>query len=153
MVDDALQHVLCGAPKQDGWVGLLGGLRVAAHRWEIEELAMKLGGILGPERFHDFERLARLRPAARKIAAKYLYFLLRPPCADAKNKAATAMVIEGSDLLGQMQRIALRHERDASGQPQRGCCRGRARKGNVRLGEVRIGPGDSAARGRERTGA
>src|SRR5215467_6693833 len=153
MIDDALQHVLCGAAKQDGWMRLLGGLGIGTHRWEIEEFPMKLRGILGPERFHYLERLPRLRPAPRKIAAKYFHFLPQPPCADAKNEAAAAMVIEGSDLFGQMQWVALRYERDAGGQPQRGCYRRGARKGNIRLGKVRVSPGDSAARGRERTGA
>src|SRR5215467_5934672 len=153
MVDDALEYVLCGAAKQNRRMRLLGGLGIGTHRREIEEFAVKLRGILGPERLQYLERLPRLGPAARKIAAKYLHFLLQPPCADAKNEAAAAMVIEGSNLLGQMQRVALRHERDAGGQPQRGCYRRGARKGNVRLGKVRVGPGDSAARGRERTGA
>src|SRR5215470_14885366 len=120
MVDDALEYVLCGAAKQNRRMRLLGGLRIGAHRREIEEFAVKLRGIHGPERLHYLERLPRLRPAARKITAKYLHFLLQPPCADAKNEAAAAMVIEGGDLLGQMQRVALRHERDAGCQPQRG---------------------------------
>src|SRR6516165_4705637 len=123
MLDNALQHVSRGAAKQDGRMRLLGGLRIGAHRREIEEFAMKLRGVLGPERFHYLERLPRLRPAARKIATKYLHFLLQPPCADAKNEAAAATVIEGSNLLGQMHGIALRHERDAGGQPQLGCYR------------------------------
>src|SRR5215831_5587555 len=101
MVDDALEYVLCGAAKQNRRMRLLGGLGIGTHRREIEEFAVKLRGILGPERLQYLERLPRLGPAARKIAAKYLHFLLQPPCADAKNEAAAAMVIEGSNLLGQ----------------------------------------------------
>src|SRR5262249_23446084 len=106
MVDDALEHVLCGAAKQDGRMRLLDRLGIGAHGREIEEFAMKLRRIVGPERLHYLERLARLRPAARKIAAEDLDFLLQPPCADAKNEASAAVVIEGRDLLGQMQGIA-----------------------------------------------
>src|SRR5262249_51491815 len=118
MVDHALEHVLCGAAQQNGRMRLLGGLGIGAYGREIEEFAMKLRGILGPERLHCLERLPRLRPATRKITTEYLDFFLQPSCADAKNETASTVVVQGGDLFGQMQRIALRHERDSGCQPQ-----------------------------------
>src|SRR5262245_28438491 len=130
---------------------LLRGLWIRAHRREIEEFTMKLGCVLGPERLHHVKRFPRLRPSAREIAAKYLDFFFQPPRAYAKDEAASAMVIQGGNLLGQKQRITLGHQSDSGCQLQ---CRRhprRAREGDVGFREMRISPGDRAARGWERT--
>ena len=128
----------------------LRGLRIRAHGREIEEFAMKLGCVLGPERLHHVERFPCLRPPAREIAAKYLDFLFQPPRADAKDEAASAMVIQGGDLLGQEQWITLRHQSDSGCQLQRRRHPRRTCQGDVGVREMRIGPGDGAARGWER---
>src|SRR5262245_12984742 len=99
VVDDAFEHVLCRPPEHDRRMRFLRGLWIRAHRWEIEEFAMKLGRVLGPERLHCLERFPCLGPPPREIAAKYLDFLFEPARADTKDEAASTMVIEGSDLL------------------------------------------------------
>src|SRR6185437_1207411 len=138
------------ASEHDGRTRLLRGLRIRAYGREIEEFTMKLGCVLGPERLHHVEGFPCLRPPAREIAAKHLDFLFEPPRADAKDEAATAMVVQGGDLLGQKQRIALRHQSNAGCQLQRRRHPRRTRQSDVGVSEMRISPRDGAARGWER---
>src|SRR5215510_1320964 len=132
---------------------LLRGLWIRAHRREIEEFAMKLRCVLGPECLHHVKRFPRLRPPAREIAAKYLDFFFKPPRAYAKDEAASAMEIQGGNLLGQKQRITLGYQRDSGCQLQGRRYPRRTREGNIGLREMRISPGDCAARGWEGTRA
>ena len=96
---------------------LLHRLRPLPARLEAHELAAELGHLLRPERLHRQHHLAHAGAAALGVDAVALHLLLVPAVADAEHHAAAGEPVERGDLLGQRDRIVLRHQRDAGAEP------------------------------------
>ena len=120
------------------------GLGVAAHGREVVVFAVKLRLVLRPKLFEGKHGLARLRPAVVEVAAEELSLFAVPARADAEQKAAAAVHIQGGDGLGEDERVALGDERDARAELEGGGNAGRAGEGDVGVGEVGVGIGDDA---------
>ena len=64
-------------------------------------------------------RLARTRRPTFRLHSEGLEFLLEPADPHPENKPPSRQHIQGGDLFGGHQRVALRHEANARAEPQR----------------------------------
>lgn len=90
----------------------------------------------GPQRAHGFDVLVVPGPAARPGHAQRFELFLEPANPQAEFHPASGNAIERGQFLGQYQRIALRHDKDAGTEPQ---CRRRRR--SERQPDERVGNG------------
>ena len=130
------EDVLGVAADQDRRVGLLDGLGVAAQQGEVVELAVELGALLRPQLLQHEAGFEGLRPRPADVAAHDGGLFLVPAGADAEDEAPAAVAVEGGDLLGEEQRVALGHEQDARPDSDVGGRRRRQGHGNDRVHEA-----------------
>ena len=132
---------------------LLRRLGVHIHRGKVVIAPVKLGFILRPQLFERAHGFLGLRPAVVKVAAHHRSLLAVPAGADAEYKAPVAVPVKDGNLLGQNQRVALRHQSNAGAKPDfAGNRRGHCQR-NVRFGKVPVSPGNFAPGGRKGAGA
>ena len=98
----------------------LRGLGLAADLGEIDVPTVEFGGVLGPQFLHGQHVFPSLSPTMVEVRAHYFAFLAEPAGADAEDEPASRIVVQGGDLLGQVQGIVLGDQADASAQFQ-GC--------------------------------
>ena len=130
------QDTLGVAADQDGRVGLLDGLGVAAQDGEVVELAVELGALFRPKLLHHEAGFKGLRPRPADVAAHDGGLFLVPAGADAVDEAAAAVTVEGGDLLGEEQGVALGHEQDTGAKLDMGGRRRRQGHGHDRVHEA-----------------
>ena len=92
---------------------LLLRLGVEPDRIEIDELAVELGLLLGPQRLHRQHALAQQLEARLIARAVILHLLDIPAAAHGKDEAAARELVEARHRFGGDDGIALRDERDA----------------------------------------
>ena len=108
------------------------------HRWKIDDPAVILGGIFGPDLFHRLDLLAHLRGAGLVDGAVVFHLFGIPAAADAEQEAAVRYLVERCDELRGLDRIPLDHQANSSAQPQPGRdCRGGAQR-DERIHHVEI---------------
>ena len=122
------------------------GPRERVHRREVVVVAVILALDFSPKRLHGKHRLLGLRPAVGEVAAHYLGLLFVPARSDAEQEPAARVHIQSRDLLGQQQRIALRHQTDARSQLHSTCNRGCPAERDERINDVRVHLWDDAVR-------
>src|SRR6267143_5964041 len=93
-------------------MGLLRRLGVGLDRRELVVLAVELGRRLGPQLFHDEDRLTRLGPAMLEVATHDGGLFTVPTGADTEQESPAAEQIEGGDRLGERQGVVLGYQRD-----------------------------------------
>src|SRR5262249_10068804 len=103
----ALGGGLQPAADDDRWMGLLEGLGPHLHLVELHELAVMLGLLIGPDRLHRLDALARQLVAALERRAMVLDLVLVPAIANAEQEAALAQLVDGRDLLGSDDGVTL----------------------------------------------
>ena len=82
---------------------------------EVRPFEMHL--VLGPEALDDGERLLEPARALRGVKAKGLELLLLVPQADAEDELAACDLVEGGDLLRDVDRVLERQQDDACAEP------------------------------------
>src|SRR5438445_4863286 len=122
---DAVERGRPVAANDDGRVRLLQRLRIGPDLVEADKLAVKLGLALGPDLLHGEHALAEQSPARLPLRAVVLHLLGVPAAADAEEEATARQPVEGGDLLGRGDRVALDDEADAGAELQAPGRRGR----------------------------
>ena len=82
-------------------MGFLGGFGVGLDGREVEESAVILGFIFGPEFLHDLDSFTGLGPAVVEVAAHQLGFFSEPTGADSEDEPAAANPVQDGNLFGQ----------------------------------------------------
>jgi len=103
----------------DRRMGLAGGLGIALHWREFDELAVETGLWPGPQFLHRADILARDRPSPLEIDTHDLAFVTQPSGADAKNKASARVMIESGDFFGENNRITFWNQANPGAQADR----------------------------------
>ena len=125
----ATRHVGRGAADQDGRVRLLHRLGRRVDGREVDMPAVELAGFVSPQLFHGGDGFAGVADTLGEFDAEQLGFLPEPAGADAEEETSVAEIVEGGDLLGQQDGVALRHQADARAQlERRGYRRGPAQR-------------------------
>jgi hypothetical protein len=88
-------------------------LRPGHHRVEIHELAMILSLRLGPDFLHRLDTLARQLVTACENGAVVGHLVFIPAVADTEQEAAARDLVDRSDLLGGLDRVALSDQANA----------------------------------------
>src|SRR5579864_2647488 len=113
---------------------------------KIEVLAVEAGYILAPQGTHRGDRLVGARAALMEVQAERVELLLEPAAADAQDDAAARKHVERGDLLGDVERMALRENQDAGGEPDAAGDRGGVGERQQRVGNRDVlSAGDLAA--------
>src|SRR5204862_5495789 len=89
------------------------GLGIGPDLVEAHELAVELRLLLRPDGLHGQHPLAQDLPARLEWGAMVLHLLGVPAAADAEQEAAAREAVEGGDLFGRRDRIALDDQADA----------------------------------------
>src|SRR5262245_11459017 len=100
---------------------LLNGLGERPDRVEVDELAVKLGFVLGPDLFHGERSLPEHTPTPLVIGSVILHLFGVPSAADAKDSSPVRKPVQRSDFLGGNDRVTLDHKADTRGQTE-SCC-------------------------------
>ena len=110
---------------------------------EVDELAVELRLVVGPDRLHRQDALAQQCPTGRGVSAMVAHLLGQPAGTDPQLHPAAGQQIQGGDLLGQVDRVPLHHEghRGAQPQPARDPRHGGERDDGVQRTEDEIGVG------------
>jgi hypothetical protein len=98
---------------------LLDRLRPGHHRVELQELAVILGLRFRPDHLHGLDAFARQLVAARESGAVVGHLILVPAIADAEQETAARDLVDRSDLLGRLDRVALSNQANAGPEQQR----------------------------------
>src|SRR5262245_48277962 len=101
---------------------------------EIDELAVKLGLLLRPERLHCQDAFSQELETAFIADAVILHLFDVPAAADGENEPAAGKLVEARDRLGGDDRIALGQQCDAGTQLERAGRRRRKRQCHERIG-------------------
>ena len=112
----SFEHILGRATQNNGRMRLLGRLGKALDRGKVIIPAVIFGLVRSPQLFHGQDRIPGLGPAVRKVSAHDLTLFFLPAGANAKQETSARIVIQRGDLLGQQQRVALRHEANPGAQ-------------------------------------
>ena len=105
----------------------LGGAGSGVGVGEPRELAVGRGRALGPERPQRGDVVVEALAPLGEGDAEGVELLLEPPDADAELDPAAGEPVEGGDLLGDHDRVALREDQDAGAESDRATC-GRPRR-------------------------
>ena len=127
-------------------MGTLDGLGYRLYRREVVVGPVVLGLVLRPELLHGLDGLPGLGPPMVEVAAHDLRFLSEPAGADPEDEAAVGVPVQGGDLLGQQQRVALGHQADAGAQLDRCRYRRRPGQGHERVDDAPVLFRDDAVR-------
>ena len=100
-------------------MGLLRRLGKRPHRWKVVECPVIFRFFFGPKLFHRQVRFSGLAPPVRKVPAHDLRLLLQPAGANAEENPAVGKIVQGGNLFGEQQGIALRDQTDARPQLER----------------------------------
>src|SRR5207237_3951082 len=92
---------------------VLNRLRPSHHRREIDDVAVIFRLRLGPDLAHRLDLLAHLLEPSRVDRAVILHLVLVPAAADTEQETAARHLVQGSDSLRQLDRVALNREADA----------------------------------------
>ena len=104
---------------------------IRPDQWKIKVTAVVFRLFLRPQRLHDLDRFPRLRPTMWEVSSHQLGFLPQPARANAEQETAATVEIEGRDLFSQEERIAFRHQRNASAELDRRRHCGGSRQGDI----------------------
>ena len=134
-------------------------MRSLDRSWErvygrkVVVLAVVLALDFGPEGLHGQNRLTGLSPTMREVPAHDFGLFLQPTGADAEQESTAGVHVQGGDLLGEQQRVPLRHETDAGAQLDLGRDCRRPGKGNEGIDDVGVDSwNDTVRRSRPGTG-
>ena len=105
--------------------GCCTGLGQDHVRREVDELAVVLGLVVGPDRLHGGLVLTQHGVAAGPVDAVVLSFGAVPAEPDPQRDPAPGEMVERRHLLGQQDRVVLRDEQDAGAEPDARRHRGR----------------------------
>src|SRR3954454_16968150 len=86
-------------------------------RVEIDEAAVELSLVLGPELFERGQLLVQLVPASRRSGAVVAHFVAVPAHAHTHVEATSGNQVDAGDLLGGVDHVTL-WQQDPSGQPK-----------------------------------
>ena len=114
---DARERGVALAAEVDRRVRLLHRLGVLAQRGHVVELAVVLGDVVLPQPAHHLDVLAVRSPRRSKATSHASNSSFEPADADAEVEAAVRQPVDGGDLLGRVDGVALRHEADAGAEP------------------------------------
>ncbi len=117
---------------------LLDRFRPLPDAVEVDEVAVELGFIMGPDLLHRQNPFAHQRPAPPGIRAVIAHFLQVPAAANPEQKPSTGQLIERGDLLGGGDRVALDDQAHARPEPELGGHHGGSRQGQERVQGVRV---------------
>src|SRR5262249_23894075 len=117
---------------------LLRGLGEGPDRVEVDELAVELRVVLGPDLFHGEDSLPEHAPTTLSTASVILHLFGVPSAADAKDGSPVRKPVQRSDLLGCNDRVTLDHKADACGQTEPCCGRGGGGESDKRIVSVPI---------------
>ena len=95
--------------------------RTAGDGAKVDEFPPILGMRAGPERAHRGHVLVGARTTPLPRNAERLELLTHPADAEAEHDPALGQTVECRQLLGQNERVSLRHDQDAGSQAQRRC--------------------------------
>ena len=84
--------------------------RERPHRREINELAVILGDIVAPDRFHRQRTVAHNLPALLEWRTVIAHRLVERTTGDAKNDSTPRQMIERRNRFRGVDRIAMRHQ-------------------------------------------
>src|SRR5438067_2490072 len=99
-----------GAADNDRRMRLLRVLGPDLHRRKVDDLAVILGGVLGPDLLHRFDLLPHLQRAGLVICAVFFHFLGVPAATDAEQEAASGYLVERGHELRGLDRVSLDHQ-------------------------------------------
>jgi hypothetical protein len=99
-------------------VRLLNRLWPRPERVEVDELAVVLGLVPGPDRLHRLDPLAHQRKPRPGVRAVRLHLLPVPAGADAEQEAPAGDPVDRRHLLGGDDRVALDDQTDPGGERQ-----------------------------------
>ena len=97
-LDHALQGVVGLAAEQDRRMRPLLGLGIEPDRIEVDELAVELGFLLGPQLLHGQHALAQQLEARLVAGAVVLHLVDVPAAADGEDEAAARELVEAGHL-------------------------------------------------------
>ena len=107
--------------------------RFRPDRVEVDELAVVLRGIVGPDRLHGFDALSHQLPAGVERGAVVGHLLGVPATPDPEQEPPVRHVVDRGDLLGGCDRSAFHDKADAGTDLQRGGRRCRCGEGDERV--------------------
>jgi hypothetical protein len=87
-------------------------------RIEVDELAMELRLIIGPDRLHCRELLPHQIPPQVRLDTGVAHLLHQPPGADAEQESAPGKMVDCRDLLRQDDRVMLGNDAYRRAEPQ-----------------------------------
>ena len=114
-LDGAADCATAGASDPDRNVAGCGA-RAETHPGEIEKLAVKFGNGGRPRRAHQRDCLVGVRAALFERYAECAEFGFEPSAGDSRNDAARRQPVERGEFLGEMNRVAIRHDNNAGGE-------------------------------------
>ena len=114
-------------PDEHARLRLLDGLRVEHHRGEVEELAVVLHHVLGPEAATDVDGLVDPAATGVEVEAGGVPLLLEPAGADAELHPSARDHVEGGDRARRDERMAQTDVVDVGAEPH--VVRGRGDRG------------------------
>jgi hypothetical protein len=119
-------------------VRLLHRLGPAVHRREIDDLAVIFCDVLRPDPLHCLDLLAHLEGAGLVYGAVIFHLFGIPAAADAEQEAALRYLVQRSDKLGRLDRVALDNEVDGCAQLEAGSDARRRAKRDERVHHVKV---------------
>src|SRR6185437_8726633 len=138
ILGDAFGNPFRRRAHQDRRTARLYWLGPAPERIEIDELAVKLRNLFGPDFPHCEDTLARDLPANLDIDSVVGHLLGVPPRADPEQESPVGHLIYARDRLGQVDRIMLRHQADRGPYLELGGHRRRGGQRDKRVGEFLV---------------
>src|SRR5262249_46992485 len=113
VVDDAREALARRAPQDDRRMRLLERLGGLPGGIEVDEFALVLRCLLGPDALHRLDAFPQDRPAMPEVGAVIAHLLDVPACPDAEQHTSVRQLVERRDLLGGRDRIAFYEQADA----------------------------------------
>ena len=138
------------AANDDRRLRLLHRLRPSPHLREVDDLAVIFGLGFGPDLRHRLDLLAHFLEARFEDGAVIFNFVLVPAAADAKQKPPAGNLVDRSDELCRLDRVALDDEAHPGPNLQGLCRHRRCRQGHERVHHVVILLAELAASRRRR---
>ena len=110
VVDDAVEDGWAGAAEDDRRVRVLHRLGPLPGRGDVDMAPVVLGNLVRPEGLDRLHLLPHEAEAGRGVDAVGLHLLVVPAGADAEDDATVGDLVEGRDLLGRVDGVALGDE-------------------------------------------
>ena len=119
VTDDALEDLGPAAAEDDRRVWLLHRLWVRPHGAEVDQVAVVLGSVVGPDGLHRFDLLPEQLPAGPEVGAVVGHLLAIPSGSDPEDESSVGGEVQAGDLFGRVDGVALDDQADACGDTQR----------------------------------